>query len=149
MKLTIGPGVHRRPGWYSVEADKRKGGDFIATIPPLPTAVLSKQWEVIEWIHGITSVYLWDAMDLVKDFHSILAPGGKLVLEQPDFEMARCRVSWVFGDPTFLDPLHMNRWAYTPASLTELVHNAGFTDVRVLPPIFHVPDRDFRIEATK
>lgn len=143
----IGAGVHRRSGWKTLDADPKRGGDFLARIPPLPEAVKKIQWDEIEWIHGITSLYPWDAEQVLLEVIQVLVPDGKLVLEQPNYERARFQVEHVFGDPTLRNPLIMNRWAYTPESLTALLLQTGFSRVDVMTAEHHCPARDFRIEA--
>lgn len=142
----------RRPGYETLDANEANGPDYLASIPPLPEAVRAQRWQVVEWIHGITSVYPWDAVIVLEQVRECLAPDGVLVLEQPNaLEAARYvyigDVRHLFGDPSFRNPLHMNRWAYTPDTLTDLVLSVGFGDVRILPARSHVPARDFRIEA--
>ncbi len=148
-KLMIGAGVHRREGWKALDADPKRGGDFVATLPPLPDAVKQIQWDEIEWIHGVTSLYPWEANQILSELQMILRVGGTLVLEQPNFNHAVSRIDWLFGDPVPKNPLHMNRWAYTPETLTALVLKAGFGQVRILAAQHHFPVRDFRLEATK
>jgi len=147
-KLMIGAGVHRRHGWMVLDANPQAGGDYIATIPPLPDAVKAIKWDEIEWIHGITSLYPWDAETVLAELRSVLSPGGKLVLEQPHFHQAKERLEWIFGDAaSFKNPLLMNRWAYTPESLVNALRVAGFGSCEILPAQHHKPERDFRIEA--
>lgn len=149
-RLMIGPGQLRREGWKTLDADPNRGWDFVATIPPLPAAVKAIPWDEIEWIHGITSLYPWDGEQAVIEIFQVLAPGGRLTLEQPDFRQARARLEWVFGDAAeFKNPLLMNRWGYTPDSLTELLQRAGFAQIDILPARHHKPSRDFRVEAFK
>lgn len=146
-RLVIGPGHQSREGWMSVDADPARGADFLATIPPFPAAVKAIVWDEIEWIHGITSLYPWEAAIVLREAHDILAPGGKLVLEQPDFLKARERVEWLFGDPGFRNPLHMNRWSYSQDSLCDLLRESGFSLMTILPAQYHKLERDFRVEA--
>lgn len=140
-------GRMRRPGWKTLDADERASPDFLARIPPLPDGVASQKWDEIEWIHGITSVYPWEAEQLLVEIKNVLIPNGRLVLEQPDFAKAD-RIEWIFGDPASRNPLIMNRWAYTPESLTGMLMAAGFQNVVVMPAEHHIRERDFRVEAT-
>ena len=126
-----------------------KGGDFTAMIPPLPPGVKAMVWDEVEWIHGVTSFYPWVAERVLREIYEVLGPSGKLALEQPDLDKAKSRVEWLFGDPVPRDTLHMNRWAYTPATLTQMLKEVGFSHVELLPAQFHYPDRDFRLEAYK
>lgn len=139
----------RREGWVTLDANPAHHPDIVAIIPPLPPEVTGQQWDEIEMVHGITSFYPWDANQLLREIRGVLAPGGKLVLEQPDFEVVKQsgHVSWIFGDPLLKDPLHMNKWAYVPASLVSALIEAGFGYCEILPAQHHVSSRDFRVEA--
>lgn len=139
----------RRDGWVRLDANPSKAPDILATIPPLPSEVKSQTWDEIELIHGIGSFYPWEAEQLLQEIQSILEPGGKVVLEQPD--ATKCdpvsHPEWLFGDPALREPMHMNRWAYTPQKLADLLMGIGFKRVELLSAQHHVPGRDFRMEA--
>jgi len=145
--LMLGSGIIRRDGWKTLDANPRCAPDFLATIPPLPAEVKAIEWDEIEWIHGITSLYPWDAENILREIHSILHPRGRLILEQPDFNHAQARAEWLFGDPAHREPFLMNRWTYTPQSLTDLLVKTGYAKNYILGAQHHVPARDFRIEA--
>lgn len=147
-RLMLCPGIFWREGWKCLDAFKRPHIDYPATIPPLPAEVKAIQWDEIEWVHGITSLYPWEAKDILPELLAVLKPGGKLVLEQPNFEHTRVSVPMVFGNAEDQrDPLLMNKWAYRPEDLTELLRQTGFSRVEILPAQHHVPSRDFRVEA--
>jgi hypothetical protein len=153
------PGGIRREGWQTVDADPRsKAGvgypastspDFVACIPPLPDSVRAFQWQDIEWIHGITSLYPWQAAEVLKEIREILAPGGAFVLEQPDISKCYGNMRWIFGDPSPKDSLYMNHWGYTPESLSAILMEAGFNHIEVLEAKHHFPERDFRIQCSR
>jgi predicted SAM-dependent methyltransferase len=145
--LMIGAGIGRREGWKTLDANPRREPDYLAMIPPLPAGVKAIVWDEIEWVHGITSLYQWDAEAVIKEIHAALAPGGKLILEQPDFSKAIARVDWIFGDPALKDPLHMNKSGWTRNSLAQLLQVAGFSKIHIMRAHYHLPERDFRIEA--
>lgn len=145
-RLILCAGIVRRAGWLTLDI---KGGDFTATIPPLPSEVKAVLWDEIEWVHGVGSFLPWVAESILKEIREVLGTGGKLVLEQPNFDIAKNRVEWVFGDPSHKDSLIMNRWAYTPGTLGDLLEKVGYHSIRLLPAQYHVPDRDFRMEAYK
>jgi len=146
-RLILGAGPQRREGWLTLDANPKLEPDIVAILPPLPPEVKAIHWDEIKWVHGITSLYPWDAEALLLELHDVLHPEGKLVLEQPDFAKARYRIEWLFGDPSPRNPLHMNKWAYTAESLSELLRSVGFSRIQVLPAEHHRPERDFRIEA--
>lgn len=146
-RLIVGAGIQERAGWQCLDAVQRSHTTFVATIPPFPAAVKAVAWDEIEWIHGITSLFPWEVEQALIEIYQMLIPGGRLTLEQPDFRKAVERVEWLFGDPSLKDPLHMNRWAWTPDTLTELVEGIGFRQIDILPAQHHLPARDFRVEA--
>jgi hypothetical protein len=147
LNLILCAGNTRRPGWMTLDANTEHRPDIVAMIPPLPAEVTRAKWHEIELIHGITTFHYWEAKLLLKEIKQVLVSGGKLVLEQPDFDKAKIRVEWLFGDPLFRNPLHMNKWAYTPRTLEELLKEAGFTNIQQLPAQYHIAWRDFRMEA--
>jgi hypothetical protein len=146
-RLMLGSGVFKREGWKTLDCNPAYNPDFLAEIPPFPAGVWSACWDEIEWIHGVTSLFPWQADEALTHLHEFLAPGGKLVLEQPNFRMAKERVEWLFGDASLKQPMIMNRWAYTPESLTAALRKSGFQRVDILPAQHHLPERDFRVEA--
>ena len=152
-QLLLMAGRVRRDGWTTLDANPAKGCDFTATIPPLPAVVTDQRWDVVEWSHGISSLYPWQAEELLPQLHGVLADGGVLILEQPHADVVFAAateqpdfVGWVYGDPALRDPWHMNRWAYTPRTLARLLAVAGFRQVEQVQPARH-PERDFRVEA--
>lgn len=152
-RLLLFAGAVRRDGWVTLDGNPDRGCDITALVPPLPPEVTERRWDAVEWVHGIGSIYPWDAATLLAELRAVLSPDGVLMLEQPDAGLVAQAmllnprfVWWMFGDPSFREPLHMNRWAYTPASLEAAVREAGFTRVDVVPPRRH-PERDFRLEA--
>jgi hypothetical protein len=146
-RLMLCAGDVRREGWLTLDCDAVKGADFLAVIPPLPAPVKAVAWDEIEWIHGVGTLYPWEAAAFLIELREALVFGGRLTLEQPDFRHAIERVEWLFGDRSICDPLIMNRWSYTPDSLADALRKAGYREIRVLPAQFHVAERDFRIEA--
>lgn len=164
-ELMIGAGRTRRPGWTTIDADSKSGADIIATVPPLPESVTNRQWRKVEMIHFLEHLYLWDAKRLLREIHSVLASGGKLVIEVPNIRYAArvlCGLEkpprgaagqfdmWpLYGDPSHRNPLFGHRWGYTPESLTNELVAAGFEreQIRVLRARHHFPGRDFRVEA--
>lgn len=154
MKLILCAGPTRRSGWQTLDSSPVHGPDICATIPPLPPVVKLIKWDAIELVHGITSFYPWEAQQLLGEIRNVLEPDGVLILEQPDVDIvaasligSSAKVRWMFGDPSYKDPAFMNKWGYTPASLTAALNEAGFTRIEVKPAQYHLPSRDFRIEA--
>jgi hypothetical protein len=153
-RLMLCSGITKREGWKTLDSNPAHNPDILASIPPLPAEVCAVQWDEIELIHGITSFYPWEAKQLLIEIRDVLAPGGKLVLEQPnlDYVVAALAtgaglVEWLFGDAQFENPAHMNKWAFSPRGLRDLLQFLGYARVEFHTAQHHNPVRDFRIEA--
>lgn len=148
--LILCSGRTRRSGWKTLDANPAYHPDFLCTIPSLPHSVSTILWDEIEWVHGITSFYPWDAEKILKELRLCIGRNGKLIMEQPNAQLINPgdHPEWIFGDPSPRNPLHMNKWAYTPSSLTELLIASGFSQIAIQRAQYHKhPERDFRIEA--
>ena len=147
-------GGEKREGWQTLDINPLRKPDHCGDVRALPQSVREIQWDVIAWIHGPASLDTWDLLVALYGLHMVMAPDGVLVLETPDADfIAKAwagdpeKMRWVFGDPSHKDSAFMNRWAYTPATLSSLLREAGFTRIEVKPALHHYPARDFRIEA--
>lgn len=149
MKLNLMSGIFKPSGYVTLDGEHT--ADIQATVPPLPPAVWETEWNEVLWLHGPAQVYPWQLNEMLRDIHDVLIDSGKLIMETPHREkvLASGRPEWVFGDPEPCEPMHMTKWAYTPEELVLMARAAGFRFVTVLPAEFHVPGRDFRIEAVK
>ena len=166
MNLSIGCGRKRLDGWVTIDADASVGADFVSMVPPLPDAVRAQRWDAVEILHFIEHVFPWQAVELMEQVFGCMAPGGILVMEQPDLLFA-CRVLagiaepipgtepgqcdyWpLFGDPSHRNPLFGHKWGYTPGTLSDLLRSVGFAEIQTMKAHHHVPGRDFRVEARK
>lgn len=169
MKLMIGTGTetrrYKQDGWVTLDANPKWGPDILATVPPLPDEVTSNKWDEVCGIHFIEHIYLWEARQLLAELYEVVAPGGKLILEQPNIEYAAKALLgkvtvpahdakfyhiWaLYGDQGTKDPLWCHKFGYTPDSLSEVAETAGWDKVVILPARYHRPVRDFRLEAVK
>lgn len=165
LLLCCGP--TRPVGYVRLDANPEHDPDILAAIPPLPAEVHAQEWGTIELVHGIEHFWPWDARPLLKECWSVLRPGGKLVLEQPNIEAA-ARVllggpspymgvlesaMWpLYGDPAHHDTGYLHHWGYTPETLPALLREvAPWFSIRVLPQHYHAyaAGRDFRVEAVR
>lgn len=144
-----------RDGWKLLDLNPEHTPDYWAHIPPIPVEVKAVQWDEVEWIHGPASLEPWELPLVLKDLRGVVAPEGVLVMETPDArhiarifaENPTSNLRHVYGDPQHGDAAYMNRWAYTPETLANALHAAGFSRIGLLPAQHHLPSRDFRIEA--
>lgn len=164
MKLNIGCGNRRLPGYTGVDAVQREAADIVAPADaiPLPDGCAD---EVLA-VHLVEHVFEWMVPTLLTEWHRLLKPGGLLVLEMPDtMKCARNLVNGVeskkpgqmhlwglFGDPTTKDPFMMHRAGWWFARLAPIVKTLGFVDIVERETVFHPAGRgvrDFRLEARK
>lgn len=169
IRLNLGCGDKILEGYVNVDiADERAGKkpDIICDIRKLtlPDAYADEAMA----IHVVEHLWRWDVVDVLREWHRVLKPGGKLVLECPNLitacqevlknpDMAALpgkegqRSMWVlYGDPAWKDPLMCHRWGYTPASLGAVMQEAGFVNIRQEPAQFKMREpRDMRVVGEK
>lgn len=156
MKLHIGAGDKHWPGFVNCDANGDQ--DVVTDCRKLPFD--ADYTEEIHAIHFVEHIPRMQVDNMLMDWHRVLKPGGKLVIEAPCLNKIAQRIVdgeknirfttlGIFGDPRDPKPDMMHAWAYTKEELTEIVSQAGFTDVRYMEPKFHFQQRDMRIEATK
>ena len=179
-RLSIGCGKDSRPGWVRLDANQEVRPEILATVPPLPPAVLERKWDEVELNHFLASLYRWEAKELLCQLRHVLSTDGKLVIETPDISFCMrhfllmqkgdCGLEFAFqppegeafkpgqldlwglwGNPTDHNKSIANHWGYSPGSLRELLVECGFEDLHIheRPAQYHVPIRDFRMEAYK
>jgi SAM-dependent methyltransferase len=83
--------------------------------------------------------------DYPNDYWRFTPEGLNCLMDYAAFDPLR--VWWLFGDPAHRMPAMMNRWAYSPDSLSTLLKESGFNRISVMAAQYHNPRRDFRIEA--
>lgn len=117
--------------------------------------------EELYCFHLIEHFYRWQANSVINEFKRLLKPNGLLVLELPNIELA-CRnllkgmddqmSMWpLYGDWGHKDPYMMHKHGYTPKTITKLLEECGFKNIKMLPPQTHKrrTNRDMRVEAIK
>lgn len=166
LKLNIGSGEKRLPGYVGVDVVPRGAADIIAPAHKIPLD--DEVADEVMAIHLLEHMVPWVAEDALREWKRLLKPGGKLVLELPNFK--KCienilsgftkggkhpdQMGWwgCFGDTRLKDEHMLHRFGYTPASLTELLERHGFTEIKETPTQFHRAGkyhRDMRIEAVR
>lgn len=170
LKLNLGCGDKRLSGYVNVDvAPSRRGvrPDVICDLRRLEHFADNSADEVLA-VHVIEHFWRWEVEDVLREWLRVLKPGGEMVIECPNLASA-CeavladpavagagdargqRSMWVFyGDPSWRDPLMCHCWAYTPASLAELMVGIGLAEVRQEPARFKLREpRDMRLVGRK
>ena len=111
--------------------------------------------------HVLEHFFEWEYPFVLLEWKRLLRSGGKLVLELPNIEAAARNLlagmdanMWRFpfyGDGSHKDPYMIHKFGFTPKSVKAAVIEAGFADVKILPPQTHGrrANRDMRVEAIK
>ncbi|TWU48111.1 class I SAM-dependent methyltransferase [Rubripirellula reticaptiva] len=112
--------------------------------------------------HTIDHFTRWQCVDMLTDWHRMLRPGGKLVIEVADF--ARC-ILWLFhpianrrrvarnqfyGNQWDRIEFETHRYVWSAREIKKELRSIGFSSVKISHRTeTHYPGRDMRIEATK
>ena len=156
MKLHLGCGEKHWPGW--INCDAYGDPDIQTDCKKLPFEY--SYADEIQAIHFVEHVPRLEVENMLMDWHRVLKPGGKLVLEVPSLDKIaknivdgskniRVTVLGIFGDPRDKKQGMMHQWCYTQAELSEILNQCGFVGIEVKEPVFHIAERDMRIEAVK
>jgi len=157
MNLHLGCGKKILPGYINVDATC---GDVVGDIRDL-SAYEDNSVDEILAVHVWEHFWLNEISKIAKEWYRVLVPGGKLILEMPCkekvFYLIRNGVEkpnltlWaMFGDPNTIrseQDLHKWLWSFPDVRLT--LSYAGFNEITLLEPQYHVAIRDMRVEAIK
>jgi SAM-dependent methyltransferase len=156
VRLHIGCGDKLWPGFVNVDAYGEP--DVQSDCRKLPFE--ADYADEIHSIHFVEHVPRLQLENMLQDWHRVMKPGAKLVLELPCLDkMAslivageknlRLTVLGIFGDPRDPKPGMMHCWSYTVAEICTALEQCGFKEIEVIEPKFHIAARDMRIEAVK
>jgi len=169
-KLNLGCGDKILPGYINVDVVESRRGlkpDVLCDLHKLTPFDDNSVDEILS-VHVVEHFWRWEVLGVLREWTRVLKPGGLMVLECPNLLTAASellenpearagpgpegqRTMWVFyGDPAWKDPYMVHRWAYTPASLRDLMSEAGLVNVRQEPAQFKLREpRDMRMTGHK
>lgn len=170
LKVNVGCGSRVMDGWVNCDIahnpDAPRKPEILcdARVIPLPDGCAS----TLQAIHIFEHFYRWEADEAIAEWRRVLARGGLLILEMPDF-MKMCRnvvegrqkggkhpdqlTMWAaYGDPRDRNPFMTHRWGWWPESLSALLAENGFGEMTEGETQYHRAGRlhrDFRMTARK
>lgn len=166
MKLNIGCGGRRLPGYTGVDVVQRPATDIIAPADKIPLA--DGCADEVMAIHLVEHLLPWLVPNALKEWHRLLKPGGILVLEMPDIVKACQNLLdgvmrggkhpnqlsyWaIYGDDRLRDEHMLHKFGYCFKTIAPMVKEAGFVDIVERTTQFHPAGRncrDFRLEAKR
>lgn len=158
MKLNFGAGKKKIEGYKSVDCDARTQPDYLIDVNTSIFPFEKNSCEEIVSYHFFEHLDRFVAIELLRKWQKILKPGGVLVIECPnllrccqmmfgDEEERRLGMIGIYGyEPDIVSDgiaqVHKSGW--TPASIENELHRAGFRDVYITSEV----DQSFR-EAYK
>ena len=155
LKLHLGCGDRNFKSYINIDLRKTRATDLVCDIKKLPYPDNSAK--LIESFHVIEHLPRYDLPKALKTWHRILMPGGKLVIECPDFdkdvkeyiEGNEKRLDSIFGLQRFLGDAH--HFGYSFKRLGKLLKAVGFKDIQQREPQdSHTKDEPcFRVECVK
>jgi hypothetical protein len=168
-RVNLGCGDAPLEGFVNVDAHPDARADLRLDFRALDTAFGPGTISEAVMLHSLAYLNLWQSRDLFKILNSLLAPGGRLVVETPDAEKCARRILASGGtrdEEGLIEGLrglfafgreHLREqrdyapyaFAWTGWQLRRELEAAGFTHVRILEPRTHVAWRDLRVEARK
>ncbi len=155
LRLHLGCGKVRLEGFVNIDHRSTSATDLECDILQLPfddnTATRIESYHVIEHLGR------HEAVRAVREWHRVLAPGGVLVIECPDFDAAcreyldgrQDRIDNIFGLQRFDGDSH--RFGYNFERLRLLLVECGFQSIAQQPPTDYHKEQEpcMRVEAVK
>lgn len=155
LRLHLGCGNQHIEGYINIDFRKTKATDLVCDIVKLPYP--DNSVELIETYHVIEHLPRHDLPKTLKEWHRILTPAGKLIIECPDFDADvreymggnEKRLGSIFGLQRYPGDSHL--FGYNFERLTKLLKDAGFEHIqRREPQDYHAGDEPcLRAECIK
>lgn len=168
IRLNLGCGDKILPGFINVDfAEERKGKkpDLQADIRKLHMFADNSVDQILT-VHVVEHFYFWELPAILQEWRRILKPGGIMVTETPNLLTACQEIlrnpfkgalpnaqmsMWsLYGNPGEMDESMCHRWLFTPQTLTQLLLDVGFDEIRQEAAQFKLKEpRDFRVVCIK
>jgi len=155
LKLHLGCGEQHFDGYVNIDWRKTSATDLVLDITKLPYP--DNSIEQIESYHVIEHLPRHNLQPALRDWHRVLNPGGKLIIECPDFdEIAKLylagnekQLDGIFGLQRFEGDYHL--FGYNKTRLSTILERAGFANIENKPPQdYHSIEWScLRVECTK
>jgi len=157
VRLNLGCGHRLLEGWTNVDAVD-VGQDYVCDLRQLPFEDESVDEAMA--IHVVEHFYVWDVPGLLTEWHRVLKPGGRLVLECPDLKRIVRNINegstdpfetllGLYGDIRHQNAWHQHKWCWTAESLVKVL-TEQFSQAFEAPAEYHLKDRrDLRVVAVK
>lgn len=161
IKLNLGCGKKKWGGYVNVDLPGNWSGhkpDVESDLRKLPFP--DDYADEAYAIHVLEHFHLWEVPEILKEWKRVLKPKGRLVIEVPCLEKILYwftqkplipRMTWwgLYGDPGYKNPDMVHKWCYAKDMLVFHLDLAGFEDIQILEPEYHLKQRDMRAEAWK
>jgi len=165
LKLNLGAGGINYPGYLSVDMhDKR--ADILMDICNLREFANNSVEEILA-SHVFEHLNPYHSVIILREWHRVLRPGGKLIMEMPDIEKLCARfvsastgerygiLNAIYGSvnttdqgtPDQITSPHLFGW--WPQSLFDHLTNAGFDNIVFGEEQIPHPESNLRVEAQK
>lgn len=138
LKLHLGCGDRNFEGYVNIDLRKTRATDLVCDIKKLPYP--DNSVGLIENYHVIEHLSRHDLPKALKVWYRVLIPGGKLIIECPDFDKAvkeyiegnKKRIDNIFGLQRFPGDAH--HFGYSFERLGKLLKAVGFKDIQQREP---------------
>jgi predicted SAM-dependent methyltransferase len=155
LQLHLGCGDRHFERYINIDRRKTRATDLVCDIRKLPYP--DNSVKLIETYHAIEHLPRHDLPKALKEWHRILMPGGKLIIECPNFDEIVKRYlegeeEWldgIFGFQRFPGDVHL--FGYNFKRLENLLEEASFMNIqRREPQDYHAKEWPcIRVECVK
>lgn len=144
-KLHLACGTDYLEGYENVDLYPQEGAKVDASYDVTTIPYPDNSIDEIRALHIIEHFDWFQIHNVLREWHRVLKPGGRLVLETPDF-LESCKLFTVCDEPTrwllyghfFATPWvpgQTHKFLFTEYQLAVTLGNIGFKNVTRIPPM--------------